>query len=75
MAGEITIARESRVNPINAVSRRTSAYGGTLEQSVNRRAERLMRQYASWDNPLAASDWNILNAERIGSAVGRMLRR
>ena len=75
---EPTIAREGGVSKLsrqNAISSRTRAYGGTIEQSVNKRAANLARQYASWNNPLRASDWNIQNAYRIARAVERMLKK
>ena len=74
----LAMAQRARLNASEQsvrMSERTRRYGTNAEAAVNRRTERLMNQYASWQNPLQATDWNLRNADRITRAAQRMLRR
>ena len=85
MAAETTIARESRVNPVNAVaySARTRANAtmtGYVNDAIIRRASRLSSQYANTEpfNPSktgARNEQEWRNYQRINRAAQNMLRR
>lgn len=85
MAAETTIARESRVNPVNAVAysprtRANATMTGYVNDAIIRRAIRLNSQYANTEpfSPSktgARNDQEWRNYQRINRAAQNMLRR
>ena len=85
MAAETTIAREGRVNPVNAVAysprtRANATMTGYVNDAIIRRATRLNSQYANTE-PFSPSkngprnEAEQRNLERINRAVQNMRRK
>lgn len=76
MAGEVTIARESGVNPINSISSRTRNYASdeyTVANitAINRREANLLLSYGAFDETPQGNR----NYERIKRAANSLRRR
>lgn len=81
MAKETTIARESNVNPINLVSRRTRGFSLSPDEDISfaiaRRGQSLSRRYSGYNGLYQTTETisknESRNRKRISRAVNNMI--